>query len=104
MKTIVWAGLLLLPAIACSRDKAEEGKDVGQRAADVAFDTAVLKAANAAAGEVVRNAADCDAVKAVLEETNRKLDEASRSVKTVTGRTTLEALKKQVANVAEACP
>ncbi|HEX6740018.1 MAG TPA: hypothetical protein VF310_17190, partial [Vicinamibacteria bacterium] len=60
--------------------------------------------AAAAANDVVRNASDCDAVKAALPETRRRLDEAGKKVRTMTGRASLDSLKKQVTTVADACP
>jgi hypothetical protein len=95
----VVAGLLLA---ACQADPGK--KDIQTQAGDIAADTGVMKAAEAAANDIVRNSTDCDAVKANLAETNRKLDEAQARVRTEAGRTTLEVLKTQVRNVAQACP
>ena len=81
-----------------------QGKDVGAQAADVASDTEALRAANGAAGDVVRAAGDCEAVKAALPEANRRLDEIESSVRTATGRTTLAAVRKRVNDVAQLCP
>jgi hypothetical protein len=86
--------------VACQKDQGKLGRD----AANVVSDTNVLEEASAAAGTVVRNAGDCDAVKAALPEANRKLDEAAERVRTVTGRETLNALRTRVRNVAEMCP
>jgi hypothetical protein len=77
---------------------------IGAQAADVVSDTAVLKEAQGAANELVRNAQDCDAVKASLAEVNRKLDEAAKHVRTTTGQVTLAAVKSRVAGIAQACP
>jgi hypothetical protein len=100
------AGALALLVVGCH--KKEEGtppsKDLGAQAADVASDTDALREANAAANPVVRAAGDCEAVKAALPEANRRLDAVAGSVRTVTGRTTLEAIRKRVNTIAELCP
>jgi hypothetical protein len=101
-------GLVL--AAACSGKKNEDAqlkpelKSLGQQAGDVASDTAVLRAANGAAGEVVRNTGDCPAARAAIGPAYEKLDALAKQVKTETGRVTIAALRKQVDNVAELCP
>jgi outer membrane murein-binding lipoprotein Lpp len=80
------------------------GKDLGAQAADVVSDTDVLRAANEAAGEVVRSAGDCDAVKAALPEANQKLEDIAKSVRTVAGKTTFDAVRKRVNDIAQVCP
>lgn len=106
-----WPGALLLVtllAAGCgggSKEKPEPRTGgLGEQAGDAAFDAKVMKEANDAAASVVRVAADCDAVKAALPEANRRLDEAAGQVRTATGRTSLDALRKQVRQAAEACP
>lgn len=94
-------GMALVGLLAgCQKEKGDLGKD----AANIVSDTNALEEASAAAGAVIRNAGDCDAVKAALPETTRKLEEAATRVRTVTGRETLNALKTQVRNIAETCP
>ena len=85
---------------ACEKGKGDLGKDT----AKVVSDTNVLEEASAAAGAVVRNAGDCDAVKAALPEATRKLEEAEGKVQTVTGRETLNALRTRMKSIAETCP
>jgi hypothetical protein len=106
-----WPGALALAtlfAVGCgggATQKAEPPKGgLGEQVGDTAFDTQVMKEANDAAGSVVRVAADCDAVKAALPEANRRLDEAAGKLRTATGRTSLDAIRKQVKAAAEACP
>ncbi len=94
--------LVVLPLLLGACKKGDG--DLGAKTANIASDTAVLRDASAAANEVIRNATDCDAVKAVLPEARRKLDEIAPKIRTPTGQTTLEALKKQVRTIAEACP
>ena len=77
---------------------------VGKDAANIASDTDVLREASAAANVVVRAAGDCEAVKAGLDEARRSLDDADARVTTATGRTTLEALRKRVEDIADTCP
>jgi hypothetical protein len=92
--------LLILTTLSCG-DK-DEGA-LGEQAAGVVSDSRVLQEAQDAANQIIRNQTDCEAVKANLADVNRKLDEAAGKVKTSTGRTTLETLKKQVKTIAEAC-
>lgn len=100
------AVLLPLALSSCGgAPKQEQGqKDLGGRAADVVSDTEVMREASAAANEVVRNATDCEAAKAALDEAQRELDEAAAKVRTATGRATLAALRQRVKAVADACP
>ena len=92
--------VILLVTSSCS-DGNEGG--LGQQAGEAITDTRVLEEAQDAANQIIRNQTDCESVKANIAEANRKLDEAARKVQTVTGRTTLDALKKQVRNIAETC-
>jgi len=96
-------GLLL---VGCQDGKAPEPKadDIGAQTARIANDTHVLQDAQASVNEVVRNAPDCEAAKASMEEANRKIDEAAGRIQTSTGRTTLDAMRQQVRRVAELCP
>lgn len=79
-------------------------KDVGDAMADTTWDTQVLREASAAANEVIRNAADCAAARPIIDEANAKLDAAAPRLRTITGHATLDALRKQVARVADLCP
>ncbi len=98
MKSILPLVVLLLPLVAC------QGQSPEGQATDIAADNQILKEANAAASAVVQAAGDCAAVKAAIDEANRKLDEAERQVRTPVGRTTINTLKKQVRTIADACP
>ena len=102
----VLIGVMLVACGAGSKDTSEKpkDKDIGAQAADVASDTAALRAANEAAGEVVRSAGDCDRVKAALPEANRSLDEIENNVRTAAGKTTFLAVRKRVNDVAQMCP
>jgi hypothetical protein len=97
-----WSGVLALAVLSAGCEKKQSGLE--KDAANLVSDTRVLEEAAAAANDVVRNASDCDAVKAALPETKRKLEEAGKRVQTMTGRASLDSLNKQVANIAEACP
>ena len=98
--------LVPLALLAGCGGKKEEppARDIGAETADISMDTKTLGEANAAAGDVVRAAGDCDAVKAALPETQRKLDEIEKRVRTATGRTSLLAIRKRVADVTQLCP
>ena len=67
-------------------------------------DNQTLAAANAAAGDVVRAAGDCEAVKAALPAARQKLAELEGSVRTQTGKVTFAAVKKRIEDVASMCP
>ncbi len=104
-RAVLLMGAFPLLLVACQ--KKQEGppvKDIGAQAADVASDTEALREANGAANAVVRAAGDCDAVKAALPEANQRLDAVANGVRTVTGRATLEAVRKRVSTIAELCP
>jgi hypothetical protein len=102
MSTLLFAAIL---AAACGDPTAEAKKEgLGKATADASNDTQVLGKAESAANEVLRNPADCDAVKAALPEANRLLGEADAKLKTAAGRATLDALKTQVRSVAQNCP
>jgi hypothetical protein len=103
MKTPI---LILLVGVAAACAKGGDqpaGKDIGAQTSDITSDTDVARLANAAAGDVVRAAGDCDAVRAALPEAQRKLDELQAKIRTVTGKTTVEAIRKRVHDIAEAC-
>jgi len=92
--------LLTLPlAAACSG-----GSDLGESAGQAGGDTRVVKEAQAAVNEVIRNTTDCAAARAAWPEAQRKLDEADKAVQTATGRTTLQMLRKQARTVIDNCP
>jgi len=77
---------------------------VGQEVGDIGHDLPIVKRAQGAANEVVRAAGDCDAVKAALPNAQAILDETLSQVRTGASRTTLLNLKKQMQDIAGACP
>lgn len=94
-----WVMVALLAATACSDKK----RDIGQDTANIVSDTNVMEEAEAAANAVIRNAADCDAVKATLPEADHKLAEAATKIRTQAGQVALQTLKTQVQRVRELC-
>jgi len=81
------------------------GCEEKQKAIDnLAHDQAVMKAASAAANEVVRNATDCTAAKPLIPEAYRQLDEARQNVRAAASQTILDTLKQQVDRVDQLCP
>jgi hypothetical protein len=98
------AAALAAAATACQGGGDAGPKDPGQAVGDAAADTALLREANAAANEVVRNAADCPAARAAIAPAYAKLDDIDPKLRTETGRTSLAAIRKQVDRVAELCP
>ena len=79
-------------------------KDLGQAAGDAGSDTALLRDANGAAGEVIRNASDCPAARAAITPAYEKLDAIEKQLRTEAGKVTLAALRKQVDRISELCP
>ena len=107
MAKMLWPVLVGLALAGCgggSKEPPEAAKDKGAQAADVSSDTNALRAANGAAGEVVRAAGDCEQVKAALPEANRSLDEIEKSLRTAAGKTTFLAVRKRVNDIAQMCP
>ncbi len=78
-------------------------KAADQAVSETVSDTQVLAEAESAANEIIRNAADCDAVTASFRDVMAKLDEVEGRVQTAVGRTTISTLKKQVRTIGEAC-
>jgi hypothetical protein len=102
-----WAAVAVAAAALGCGGKKEEApatKDLGQAVGDTANDTALLREANGAANEVIRNAADCPAARASITSAYEKLDAIGPQLKTVTGRATLDSLRKQVDRISEMCP
>ena len=77
---------------------------IGQDVGDIGHDLPIVKQAQAAAGDVVRAAGDCDAVKAAFPRAQAALDTALQQVRTGASRSTLTNLKKQITDTAGACP
>ena len=94
-----WA-MAVLAAGACSENKS----DIGKETEKIVSDTNVMEEAEAAANAVIRNASDCDAVKATLPEADHKLAEAEKKIRTQAGIVALQTLKTQVQRVRELCP
>jgi hypothetical protein len=86
------------------KDEAPPSKDLGQAVGDTTHDTALLREANGAANEVIRNAADCPVARAAINTANEKLNAIEPQLRTVTGRATLGALRAQVERVSQLCP
>lgn len=99
MRTLV----LMAMALALVGCKKEE-PDPNSSTAKIIDDNQLLAQANAAAGDVVRAAGDCDAVKAALPAARQKLDEIQGKLRTETGRVTFGAIKKRVEDSAQLCP
>ena len=103
MRALVAVALVALLGTAC-KEKELPKEGLGQDTADITADTSTLREAQGAVNEVIRNAGDCEAAKPHIAVAQSKLDDAARNIRTVSGRTTLEALQKQLRNVAENCP
>jgi hypothetical protein len=104
-----WSVVLAAAAAmcACGGEKpapSPSTKPLADAMADTTWDTNVLREASAAANDVVRNAADCAAARPIIDEAKARLDEAEPRLRTATGRTTLDALRRQVAKIEDLCP
>jgi len=96
MKRALWVLLVSLGLAACEeKQKAME---------NLAADQEVMKAASAAANEVVRNATDCAVAKPLIPEAYRQIDEARGKAKAAASQQILDTLKQQVDRVAQLCP
>lgn len=82
------------------------GSPPPQRSApgDTIADSQAIKEANAVAGEAMRVAGDCEALKAAAPEALRQLDQIGTRVRTTVGQTSLAALRKQVTDAVGVCP
>ncbi len=80
-----------------------ESETLGNQISDTAADTQMMKEAQSAANRIIRNMADCDAVKTDIEEVWSKLDEVEAKIRTAAGRSTIQTLRKQVNNVTDTC-
>ena len=100
----VWVRLLVLCILitgGCSNGSNEGG--LGGQVSDVVTDTELMRDANAAANQIIRNQTDCEVVTSKIEEVRQKLDEVEGKLQTAAGRTALQPLRKQVNTIAEAC-
>jgi hypothetical protein len=93
--------LAVLAALSLLRCSGSGGTE--QAVSGTVSDTQVLAEAEAAANEIIRNAADCEAVTASFSSVMAKLDEVEGKLQTAVGRTTLGTLRKQVGTIGEAC-
>jgi hypothetical protein len=106
---VVLSSLTLLVFAGCSGTGSSTASPapaggIGQDVGDIGHDLPIVKRAEAAASEVVRATGDCDAVKEALPRAQAVLDETLTQVRTGASRTTITNLKKQISDVAGACP
>ncbi len=100
MKHGIWvlAGFMSV-ATACGDGEKGLGEQVGSAISDIH----VVKEAEAAANKIIRNASDCEFVRAEVEGVVQTLDDVESEIQTATGRTTMDTLRVQVRRAAEAC-
>ena len=96
MKRALGGLILALACLGC--EEKQKGMD------NLAHDQEVMKAASAAANEVVRNATDCGVAKPLVPEAYRQLDEAKKNARAAASQHILDTLKAQVDRVAQLCP
>jgi hypothetical protein len=94
---------VLLAASALFASCGGAGNREAQGVVTAVEDTAVVRDAQAAANELVRNASDCERVKSLFTDVTAKLDAAASQVQSEAGRTTIDTLRRQVGPIAEAC-
>ena len=78
-------------------------RSLGEQGGAAISDTRAVEEAQAAANKIVRNASDCELVKAEIDGVIQTLDSVDADIQTKTGRTTMDTLREQVRRVAEAC-
>ena len=99
MRTVTIVAVALALA-GCSPPAPDKGSAIEK----IVDDNQLLRQANEAAGEVVRAAGDCEAVKSALPAARQRLGEIEGSLRTETGRVTFAAVKKRVDDIAQMCP
>jgi hypothetical protein len=96
MKQALVAMVFALACLGCEeKQKAME---------NLAADQAVVKAASAAANQVIRNATDCEVAKPLIPKAYEQIDEAQKNAKAAASQQILDTLKAQVDHVAQLCP
>ena len=101
------AALALAVLAACSGGKPKPSPSpsgIGAVVTAMEQDMNTMREANAAADDVIRAAGDCDAAKPLITAANARMDEVQKKILTGAARQTLDALRKRVRDVAEACP
>jgi hypothetical protein len=90
-------GLLALAAVGCEnrRQKAIEKVD---------HDREVLRRAQAAVNEVIRNSPDCAVARPLMTEAYQRIEDSRQEVSVPASQQTLDTMKVQVDRVAQACP
>lgn len=100
--------LLLAPLAGsgCQKKAEEKPQPTGLAAQfdGTVTDMRAMRAATDAANQLIRNAADCDVVKASLDDVRAKIEQASKGTKTGTGLASIETLRRDVDRVASGCP
>jgi hypothetical protein len=106
-----WAPLLAAAVVtigACKKTEVSSAPvghaDLSAQAVGITNDTQTLANVQVAAGDVIRNASDCDKVREFAPDALRAIAEADKRVQTATGHVTLDSLKKQVDAVVQGCP
>jgi hypothetical protein len=101
------AAAVLLALVACSGGKPKPSPSpsgIGAVVSAMEQDMNTMREANAAADDVIRASGDCDAAKPLIAAANARMDEVQKKILTGPARQTLDALRKKVRDVADACP
>ena len=104
----IWIGALFLCVCltSCGGASSPEGEGDASpsgAAGEAVNDTQAMQEATSVANEIIRNAADCEAVEANIESAMSRLNEISSSLQTEVGRTSMNSLLRQVEQIAAAC-
>ena len=86
------------------KEAEQRERNIGDQTADITSDTRVLGDASAAVNAVIRVQDDCEQARPLLPAANDAVEKASGQVRTTTGRTTLDGLKRQLSTIAQNCP
>jgi hypothetical protein len=93
-----WGAVAVLALLAVGCEEKQKAME------NLATDNEVIKAASAAANEVVRNAPDCGVAKPLIPEAYKQIEEAKKNAKAAASQQILDTLKVQVDRVAQVCP
>src|SRR5688500_4853563 len=100
-----WVGLAVALAAGGGIKEAEQReRNIGDQSAEITSDTRGRGAASAAVNAVIRVQDDCEQARPLTPAANDAVEKASAQVRTPTGRTTLDGLKRQLRTVSQNCP
>jgi hypothetical protein len=96
-RRLLVVALLVVAAAGCEDRRKKAIEKVGH-------DEEILRKAQAAVNEVIRNSPDCAVAKPLLTEAYQRIEDARGEVSVAASQPTLDAMKAQVDRIAQACP